>query len=107
VGDSSTNFLTPRMPYFPLALSFCHRYAKRAEISTLLSTMRPFALAFWACGRCCCSTGGPGPAAGHPGALPDGTGRWKPMDIRDGESGRVRFSRLARPTSRAMDAVFP
>jgi aminobenzoyl-glutamate transport protein len=48
VGDSSTNFLTPRMPYFPLALSFCHRYAKRAEISTLLSTMRPFALAFWA-----------------------------------------------------------
>jgi p-aminobenzoyl-glutamate transporter AbgT len=48
VGDSSTNFLTPRMPHFPPALSFCHRYAKCAGIGTPLSKMPPYALVFWA-----------------------------------------------------------
>lgn len=46
VGDSSTNIVTPLMPYFPLILSFCQRYAKRTGVGTLLSTMLPYALAF-------------------------------------------------------------
>ena len=46
VGDSSTNIVTPLMPYYPLILSFCQRYAKRAGVGTLLSTMLPYALAF-------------------------------------------------------------
>ena len=46
VGDSSTNIVTPLMPYFPLILSFCQRYAKRTGVGTLLSTMLPYSLAF-------------------------------------------------------------
>ncbi|MGY0504988.1 AbgT family transporter [Luteimonas sp. e5] len=59
VGDSSTNIITPLLPYFPLIVVFCQRYVKSAGIGTLLSLMLPFAitllvvwtgflLAFWA-----------------------------------------------------------
>ena len=61
VGDSSTNIITPLMPYFPLIVVFCQRYVKSAGIGTLLALMLPFAvtllvvwtaflLGFWALG---------------------------------------------------------
>ncbi len=42
VGDSVTNIATPLMPYFPLVVVFCQRYAKKAGIGTLLSLMIPY-----------------------------------------------------------------
>ena len=44
VGDSSTNIITPLLPYFPLIVVFCQRYVKSAGIGTLLSMMIPFAV---------------------------------------------------------------
>ena len=46
VGDSSTNIITPLMPYFPLVVVFCQRYVKGAGIGTVLSMMLPYAVAF-------------------------------------------------------------
>ena len=46
VGDSSTNIITPLMPYFPLVVVFCQRYVKGAGIGTVLSMMLPYAIAF-------------------------------------------------------------
>jgi aminobenzoyl-glutamate transport protein len=61
VGDSSTNIITPLLPYFPLIVVFCQRYVKASGIGTLLALMLPFSvtllvlwtsflLAFWALG---------------------------------------------------------
>ncbi|WP_189457091.1 AbgT family transporter [Cognatilysobacter bugurensis] len=61
VGDSSTNIITPLMPYFPLIVVFCQKYVKSAGIGTLLALMLPFSIAllvlwtaflllFWALG---------------------------------------------------------
>lgn len=44
VGDSSTNIITPLMPYFPLIVVFCQRYVKSAGIGTLLALMLPFSV---------------------------------------------------------------
>ena len=41
VGDSSTNIVTPLMPYFPLVVVFCQRYVKKTGIGTLVSMMLP------------------------------------------------------------------
>ena len=46
VGDSSTNIITPLMPYFPLVVVFCQRYVKDSGIGTVLSMMLPYAVAF-------------------------------------------------------------
>lgn len=46
VGDSSTNIITPLMPYFPLVVVFCQRYVKSTGIGTLVSMMLPFSLTF-------------------------------------------------------------
>lgn len=46
VGDSSTNIITPLMPYFPLVVVFCQRYVRNAGIGTVAAMMLPFALAF-------------------------------------------------------------
>ena len=46
VGDSSTNIITPLMPYFPLVVVFCQRYVKGAGIGTVLSMMLPYAVVF-------------------------------------------------------------
>ncbi len=59
VGDSSTNIVTPLLPYFPLIVVFCQRYVKSSGIGTLLALMLPFSatllvlwtgflLGFWA-----------------------------------------------------------
>ena len=61
VGDSSSNIITPLLPYFPLIVVFCKRYSKDAGIGTLISMMLPysialavlwtvFLLAYWALG---------------------------------------------------------
>ncbi|KAB8163261.1 AbgT family transporter [Lysobacter maris] len=61
VGDSSTNIITPLMPYFPLIVVFCQKYVKSSGIGTLIALMLPysiallvlwtaFLLAFWALG---------------------------------------------------------
>ncbi len=44
VGDSSTNIVTPLLPYFPLIVVFCQRYVKSAGIGTLLALMLPFSV---------------------------------------------------------------
>ncbi|MCX7671681.1 MAG: AbgT family transporter, partial [Anaerolineae bacterium] len=59
VGDSTTNIITPLLPYFPLIVVFCRRYVKNSGIGTLVALMLPysitlmvawtaFLLAFWA-----------------------------------------------------------
>jgi aminobenzoyl-glutamate transport protein len=46
VGDSSTNIITPLMPYFPLVVMYCRRYVRSTGIGTLVATMLPYALTF-------------------------------------------------------------
>ena len=46
VGDSSTNIITPLMPYFPLVVVFCQRYVKSTGIGTLVSMMLPYSMTF-------------------------------------------------------------
>jgi aminobenzoyl-glutamate transport protein len=46
VGDSSTNIVTPLMPYFPLVLVFARRYVKKTGIGTMTSMMLPYSVAF-------------------------------------------------------------
>ncbi len=46
VGDSSTNIITPLMPYFPLVVVFCQRYVSRAGIGTVAAMMLPYSGAF-------------------------------------------------------------
>ncbi|MCX2778729.1 AbgT family transporter [Microbulbifer thermotolerans] len=49
VGDSSTNIITPLMPYFPLVVVYCQRYVKSTGIGTLVSMMLPYSLVFLLC----------------------------------------------------------
>jgi aminobenzoyl-glutamate transport protein len=46
IGDSSTNIITPLMPYFPLVLTYVRRWVKGAGIGTLISLMLPYSIAF-------------------------------------------------------------
>ena len=46
VGDSSTNIITPLMPYFPLVVVFCQKYVKNTGIGTLTSLMIPYSIVF-------------------------------------------------------------
>lgn len=46
IGDSSTNIVTPLLPYFPLIVVYCQRYAKQTGIGTLIATMLPYTLGF-------------------------------------------------------------
>ena len=46
VGDSTTNIITPLMPYFPLVVVFCQRYVKNTGIGTLVSHVLPYSVAF-------------------------------------------------------------
>ncbi|MBA3464316.1 MAG: AbgT family transporter [Deltaproteobacteria bacterium] len=46
VGDSTTNIITPLMPYFPLVVAFSQRYVKNTGIGTLAATMLPYTLVF-------------------------------------------------------------
>jgi len=46
VGDSSTNIITPLMPYFPLVVVYCQRYVRGTGIGTLVSMMLPYSISF-------------------------------------------------------------
>jgi aminobenzoyl-glutamate transport protein len=46
VGDSTTNIITPLLPYFPLIVVFCQRYFTGAGIGTLVAMMLPYSVVF-------------------------------------------------------------
>lgn len=46
VGDSTTNIITPMMPYFPLVVVFSQRYVKETGIGTVTSMMLPYSFCF-------------------------------------------------------------
>lgn len=48
VGDSSTNIITPLMPYFPLVVVYCQRYVKNSGIGTVVAMMLPYSVTFLA-----------------------------------------------------------
>ena len=47
VSDSTTNIITPLMPYFPLVVVFAQKYVKSTGIGTLVSLMLPYSIAFF------------------------------------------------------------
>jgi aminobenzoyl-glutamate transport protein len=49
IGDSSTNIITPLMPYFGVVVAFVQKYDAKAGIGTLLAIMLPFSLLFLLC----------------------------------------------------------
>jgi aminobenzoyl-glutamate transport protein len=49
VGDSTTNIITPLMPYFPLVVVFCQKYSKQTGIGTVASMMVPYSFCFLVC----------------------------------------------------------
>lgn len=46
IGDSTTNIITPLMPYFPVIVAFGSKYDQNLGIGTLIATMLPYSLAF-------------------------------------------------------------
>ncbi len=46
IGDSSTNIITPLMPYFPLVVVYCQRYVTNTGIGTLTAMMLPYSMSF-------------------------------------------------------------
>ena len=46
VGDSSTNIITPLMPYFSLVVIYCQRYVKNTGIGSLAAMMLPYSMWF-------------------------------------------------------------
>jgi aminobenzoyl-glutamate transport protein len=46
VGDSTTNIITPLMPYFPLVVVYCQRYIKNTGIGTVTAMMLPYSVTF-------------------------------------------------------------
>ena len=45
IGDSSTNIITPLMPYFGVVVAFAQRHDKSAGIGTILAAMLPYSIA--------------------------------------------------------------
>ncbi|WP_027340778.1 AbgT family transporter [Halonatronum saccharophilum] len=46
IGDSTTNIISPLMPYFAIIIAFAKKYDKNIGIGTLISTMLPYSIAF-------------------------------------------------------------
>ncbi|MGB1541867.1 MAG: AbgT family transporter, partial [Cycloclasticus sp.] len=46
VGDSSTNIITPLMPYFALVFAFMKRYDEHVGVGTMMTLMLPYSFAF-------------------------------------------------------------
>src|SRR5262245_45541992 len=46
VGDSSTNIITPLMPYMPFVLAAAQRYDRKAGTGTLITLMLPYSIVF-------------------------------------------------------------
>lgn len=47
IGDSTTNIITPLLPYFPIIVAFAKRYDPKTGIGTLISVMLPYSVAFF------------------------------------------------------------
>ncbi|MGK0499795.1 MAG: aminobenzoyl-glutamate transport protein [Oceanicoccus sp.] len=45
IGDSTTNIITPLMPYFGIVVAFAQRYDKSIGIGTIIATMLPYSIA--------------------------------------------------------------
>ena len=45
IGDSSTNIITPLMPYFGVVVAFAQKYDKTVGIGTIIATMVPYSIA--------------------------------------------------------------
>jgi aminobenzoyl-glutamate transport protein len=48
IGDSTTNIVTPLMPFFPLVVVYCQRWVPGMGIGTLVSLMLPYSMVFLA-----------------------------------------------------------
>jgi aminobenzoyl-glutamate transport protein len=46
IADSTTNIISPLMPYFAIVIAFAQKYDKKVGIGTLVSTMLPYSIAF-------------------------------------------------------------
>lgn len=46
IGDSTTNIISPLMPFFPLIVSFARTYGKENGVGTVLSLMLPYSIIF-------------------------------------------------------------
>ncbi|WNF38492.1 AbgT family transporter [Bacillaceae bacterium IKA-2] len=46
LADSTTNIISPLMPYFAIVIAFAQKYDKKIGIGTLISTMIPYSIAF-------------------------------------------------------------
>ncbi|MFL0804136.1 MAG: AbgT family transporter [Agarilytica sp.] len=49
LGDSSSNIITPLMPYFPLVVVFCQKYVKNTGVGTLVALMLPYSVVILCC----------------------------------------------------------
>ena len=47
IGDSTTNIITPLMPYFGVVVAFSQQYKKDIGIGTLISLMLPYSIMFF------------------------------------------------------------
>lgn len=47
VGDSTTNIISPLLPYFPLVIAFGRKYASRLGLGTMISLMIPYSFVFF------------------------------------------------------------
>ncbi|MCR8844250.1 AbgT family transporter [Paenibacillus sp. SC116] len=46
IADSTTNIISPLLPYFAVIIAFAQKYDKKIGIGTLISTMIPYSIAF-------------------------------------------------------------
>ncbi len=46
IGDSSTNIITPMMPYFGVVIAFMQRYDPKLGVGTVITLMLPYSLCF-------------------------------------------------------------
>jgi len=46
IADSTTNIISPLMPYFAIVIAFAQKYDKKVGIGTLISTMLPYSIIF-------------------------------------------------------------
>lgn len=46
IADSTTNIISPLMPYFAIVIAFAQKYDNKVGIGTLISTMLPYSIAF-------------------------------------------------------------
>lgn len=45
IGDSTTNIITPLMPYFGVVVAFAQKYDRNVGIGTIIATMLPYTIA--------------------------------------------------------------